>query len=570
MSPNAARPCCPRPSSPSADAGAIGRGGPRRRLLGRGIDLRGPEQSAKDCPARDIDFRVRFRHESGSPEYIVHGFYDGDGRGGAAGNVFKVRFCPTKAGRWDLVEVRANVRELNGQRQGDTITAEPSGHHGFWEPDPESLTRRWYRRSDGSHQYIVGNTHYSFLSGYGPGGRPSGNDIAADIAANARFFKKIRFALTGDRYPHPSEKPYLDATGRPTDRGDCSCRPNPKWFRERVDVAVKTAFDHDLIADLILAGPDTEDSRATLRARDTGSDPAPYLRYIAARYGSYPNVWLCLCNEFDIKTPRYTPTDIAGFGQTLRQMLAYPTPLGVHASQHPDHGPREATQPAWASSFALLPPWHDHHIIQRKLKTIAASADVIGRTSPRWDGLLSTSARIGRPPELRPSLKPTINDELSYQGDGDGHSAKDTIAVHLGAFLGGGYGSTGYKSGNKLGQYFWGKFDPAEHTAAESLGWLRKSIDSGVTFWRMEPDASVFSGLEATFRAMAWLDREYVLGTDKAATGLIAELPPGKWTVKRYDVIARREATLSGDASGRFSFDAPDGRAVLFHFRRND
>ena len=100
--------------------------------------------------------------------------------------------------------------------------------------DPDSPGRRWYRRSDGSHQYIIGNTHYSFLSGYRDGDRPSGNDIAQDVARNAEYFKKLRFGLHGDRYPHPTEKPFLDDEGRPTDDGDFSHRPNPAWFHERV------------------------------------------------------------------------------------------------------------------------------------------------------------------------------------------------------------------------------------------------------------------------------------------------------------------------------------------------
>ena len=69
------------------------------------LTFAGPVQSSKDIPARDIDFWARFRHESGSPEYKIHGFWDGDGKGGTAGGVFKIRFCPTNAGRWDLVEV---------------------------------------------------------------------------------------------------------------------------------------------------------------------------------------------------------------------------------------------------------------------------------------------------------------------------------------------------------------------------------------------------------------------------------------------------------------------------------
>jgi hypothetical protein len=362
--------------------------------------------------------------------------------------------------------------------------------------------------------------------------------------------------LTGDRYVHPTEKPFLDDAGKPTDSGDFSHRPNPRWFHQRVDLAVRAAFDHDLVADLILAGPDTEESRATLRARGNGGDPAPYLRYIAARYGAFPNVWLCLCNEYDIKVPKYTEEEVTRFGQVARGVLPYPTPLSVHASPHPGTPApsRNAASPAWSPKFDALPPWSDHQIIQRKLKSIAAAADANRRT---WEN-----------PGGRPRNKPTVNDELSYQGEGDKHTEGDTVESHLGAFLGGGYGSTGEKHGNKLGQYFWGKFDPATHSAAEHLKWLRERIDANVTFWRMASDGVIFPGLDPAFRAMAWPGREYVLGTDKRVTGIVAELPAGTWTVKRFDVIARREETLSTTAAGRFVFDAPDSRAVLFHFKR--
>ena len=81
-------------------------------------------------------------------------------------------------------------------------------------------------------------------------------------------------------------QPWLDDDGRPTDDGDHSHRPNPRWFHQRVDLAVRTAFQHHLIADLILAGPVTPESRTTLKAKHNAGDATPYLRYIAARYGS--------------------------------------------------------------------------------------------------------------------------------------------------------------------------------------------------------------------------------------------------------------------------------------------
>ena len=65
---------------------------------------------------------------------------------------------------------------------------------------------------------------------------------------------------------------------------------------------------------------------------------------------------------------------------------------------------------------------------------------------------------------------------------------------------------------------------------------------------------------------MAWPDQEYVLGTDAAKSGIVANLGSGRWTVTRHDVIGKESLVLAKDATGRF--DAPARRAVLFHFRK--
>jgi hypothetical protein len=495
---------------------------------------------------------VRFRHESGSPEYKVYGFWDGDGQGGIEGNIFKVRFCPTKPGRWKLVEVSSNRPELKGQGEGVFLNVTAGKHPGFWLPDDESSGRRWFKRSDGSHPYILGNTHYSFLSGHGPDGKPVGNDIAKDIEANAAYFKKLRFALTADRYPHPTEKPFLDTSGKPSDDGRYAHRPNPRWFHERVDLAVHTAYEHDLIADLILCGPDTVGARSTLAAEA----PEAWLKYIAARYGSYPNVWICLCNEYDIKQPKYSEERIAQFGSKIREYLPYPTPLSVHAAPNPGAARGASNPPAWHPKFDEFPDWNDHQIIQRKIRSIGPSADIIRRTCEE-----------GR--DGKPRNKPTINDELSYQGEGDKHSELDTIAAHVGALLGGGYGTTGWKPGNKLGHYFWGKFDPSQHTAADNLQYLRQVVDQHITFWRMRPGTEIFSNLDAGSRALEWPNHEYLLGTETERSGIVAKLPAGAWTVTQYDIVNRQSKTLADAAQGQYRFDAPNSRAVLFHFQRN-
>jgi len=277
-----------------------------------------------------------------------------------------------------------------------------------------------------------------------------------------------------------------------------------------------------------------------------GGDPTPYLKYIAARYGSYPNVWICLCNEFDIKEPKYTEQQIARFGQIIRQFLPYSTPLSVHT----------VPRTLWPGKFDDLGDWNDHQIIQKKIRNLPDAADAIQYTwlNPEGKG---------------PHNKPTINDELSYEGKGDKHTEHDTIESHLGAFLGGGYGTTGEKPGSKLGQYFKGCFNPAEHTSADNLKYLREIIDKNVTFWKMSPETGIFSNLHPGFRGMAWASHEYVLGTNKAHKQIVANLPEGTWTIKRYDIISKEQKTLSETARGSFTFDAPDSRAVIFHFKKN-
>ena len=173
--------------------------------------------------------------------------------------------------------------------------------------------------------------------------------------------------------------------------------------------------------------------------------------------------------------------------------------------------------------------------------------------------------------------KPVIDDELAYEGAGDGWREADVIEAHLGAFLGGGYGTTGYKSASKKGHYFYGNFKASEHLSADNLKWLREKIDENITFYLMQPvflsyvnqiQTAIFSNIKDTFRVLEWQGRVYVLGTNQIHQGIEAKLPDGKWQVKCFDVIQKEEKLLSTSASGIFIFDAPDSRSVLFHFKK--
>lgn len=71
------------------------------------LDLSGPQASERDekpNPFTDLAFSVTFAHESGSPRYVVPGYFAADGRAGetgaSSGTVWRAHLSPDKAGVW--------------------------------------------------------------------------------------------------------------------------------------------------------------------------------------------------------------------------------------------------------------------------------------------------------------------------------------------------------------------------------------------------------------------------------------------------------------------------------------
>jgi hypothetical protein len=67
------------------------------------LSFTGPSASettaSPNNPFLDYRLQVTFTGPSGQ-RYVVPGFFDGDGNGGATGNVWRVRFAPDQAGTW--------------------------------------------------------------------------------------------------------------------------------------------------------------------------------------------------------------------------------------------------------------------------------------------------------------------------------------------------------------------------------------------------------------------------------------------------------------------------------------
>ncbi|NDP21026.1 MAG: DUF5060 domain-containing protein [Paludibacter sp.] len=468
------------------------------------ITFAGPSQT-QDNP--NLDFWVTFTHESGSPSYKIWGFYDGNGTGGNSGSVFKVRFCPSKTGKWILQDVYSTATLLNNQKEGDYVTATASSHHGFWAVETSTGGGRWYKRNDGTHQFVIGNTHYDFLWKRDAAG------ITSDVNGNANYYKKLRCMIDGSE----------GYNGAPP----AGTYPNVGFYNSKADVAIKAALIKDLIMDLILY------KRLYL---DNGE---AYVKYIAARYGSYPNVWFCLANEWDIKDP-LTSTQAIAMGQQLRKYIPYGNPLSIH--------PNSGT--GWNTALNTTPAWNDHKIAQLKTKDLS-------------DAAANTILNYNRTPIGMPS----INDENGYEGAGDVYTKEDVIEGVLGSFSGGGFGSTAYKPAKGTGQYYNGNFNATEHSASAYLKWLADAINANIEFWKLQPvvnSSSIFPAASTEFKVLQQTGTQFAIFTD-AAANITANLPAGTWTLKQINAIDKT-ITTTNNLSGNYSFSAPNSRACINYF----
>ena len=197
-------------------------------------------------------------------------------------------------------------------------------------------------------------------------GRPNGSDVARDIRANADYFKKIRFSVPGDLYPHATVAPFLDDTGKPTYNGDNSHRPNPQWFQQRVDVAVRTAAERDLITDLIMSGVDREDSRSALPPRRTTGTQYPTCVTSSPATAPSPTCGSACRTNTTSAAQDTPPSKRANLADKAKALLVYPNPLSIHANSG-----------SLAAGTQFLACLERPLIVQKKMKTIPAAVDFL-------------------------------------------------------------------------------------------------------------------------------------------------------------------------------------------------
>lgn len=235
------------------------------------IALDGP---AGGNPFDDVTLTALF--ESGGRQVVVPGFYDGDG-------TYRIRFSPGALGRWTW-RTTSNVAALDGRGGRLACTAPRAGNRG-----PVRMTRDGYHfaYADGTPYRPVGTTAYSWAL-------QSDARCAETLATlKAAPFNKIRMCV----FPNVASvatDPFVRTGAGPKDWDPA--RFDPAYFR-RFEDRIRKLSALGIEADVILYHPyDKARGYSDMKP----ADDARYLRYVAARFGAFRNVWWAMANEYDL------------------------------------------------------------------------------------------------------------------------------------------------------------------------------------------------------------------------------------------------------------------------------
>lgn len=265
----------------------------------------------------------------------LDGFYDGDG-------IYRIRFMPSYEGLYTF-SVSGSFSKQAYHGSFTSLPAVP-GCHG-----PVRVADTYhFRYADGTPYRPVGTTCYAWTF-------QKGSVRTQTLATMAgTCFNKLRFCLFPKHYDYNLNDPVcFPFEGTPCDnaglteenfsQANCSClggreiaaktnhwdfeRFNPEYFRLLEDCILKLA-KAGIEADLILFHPYDRWGFSDM----TPEQDERYVRYIAARFSAYHNVWWAMANEYDLM-PQKTFEDWERLGRLVKSLDPYGHLLSIHNCQ---------------------------------------------------------------------------------------------------------------------------------------------------------------------------------------------------------------------------------------------
>ena len=337
-----------------------------------------------------ISLDVIFTAPSGT-QYSVPGFYDGDGRGGLDGNVWKIRFSADETGHWKYVS-RSGDRQLDGQSGKFVVTEPQEDAPAFYRWGRLEYTGtaenkvRYLKFRDGPYWLKAGcDDPENFLGGYENYDTTAKRMAAVDYLA-ARGINSLYIMTHNVGGDDRDVWPWLGDTSRkamanggPSARFDVS--KLARW-RELLEYMQTRG----VVPYLVL-----EDDSAW-----KGYDHARYYREMIARFGDLPAL---LFNFNEEHNENYKLAEALEFMRMLEQIDPYDHPRGIHNVNSPNDQYIDAQQVDFTSiqtgaagQLSGLDKALEHH------KT---TLDWIERCRQRGRRILVVNFDEGRPEEDR-------------------------------------------------------------------------------------------------------------------------------------------------------------------------
>ena len=346
------------------------------------------------------DSRITAEFECSGDKKTVAGFYDG-------GGVYKVRFMPPREGKYRFsVSGDFSDEKYSGEF---LVTSPAAENHG-----PVSVHNTFhFAYADGTPYYPIGTTCYVW--------ELQSDELIAQTLESLKNspFNKIRFCIFPKSYCYNSREPRsYPYEGTPVDgslvnednvwgfgpdsKGNCwnFSRFNPEHF-EHIEGCILALQKLGIEADIILFHPYDRWGFSTMTAEQNEL----YLRYAAARFSAFRNVWWSFANEYDFIKSK-TVDDWERFAEIIVESDPYNHLRSIHNGvQFYDH----------------TRPWVTHCSVQRSPE---GTAD--------W---------------RRTYRKPIVIDEMQYEGNiqyaWGNISAQELVKRHWEALCRGGYGGHG-------------------------------------------------------------------------------------------------------------------------------
>lgn len=495
-------------------------------------------------PFTEAEVRGEFSRANGTP-LKVDGFCDS-----ADGSVFRLRFMPMQAGRYDYVLTYGRAGATETHR--GAFTARAGQRPGLVGVDPDHPTH-FRRDGRGEHFFYNSTTAYWLLGFQDDAVIRASLDRLAQLKVN-----RIRVALSGRtasglRWKEPMIVSNDDfqfrlepwPAARPLDienPGYDVARFNLDHFR-KTERMLKHALSRDVQVSLIFA-LDVADKGVDPfgKANMGNADEQRYYRYCVARFGAFANVWWDLINEWHLCRDEAW---VEKMGALVKEWDPYDHLTSVHGSGKFPFG-----QSPWVD-YVMFQSWDEHGAYDFLFKARKVQIDA------------------GRP-------LPVINEEYGYE---DHYpypwGGKRTWPARIGAervrlawemTMAGGYQTTGERANIAgMGGWITGRGN-AEMTMLKGYGWLRAFFER-FAWWKLAPRPDLVGGESqalpviengpaiAPALCLAKPGECYVIYL-RAGGRANVSLAPGKYRVERYNPRTSESAKLP-DATGGAAWTSP-------------